>query len=62
MLCAANRATFALKPAEYTARERFDAVTALGFATNALPQADVPEWILDQTNAATPDAEEPEAA
>jgi glycogen synthase len=43
---------FVQRPADYAPRDRYDAVRAQGFELADLRQEAIPEWILEQTNAA----------
>lgn len=43
---------FVQRPADYAPRDRYDAVRALGLELADLRQEAIPEWILEQTNAA----------
>jgi len=44
---------FVQRPADYAPRDRYDAVRALDLALADLRQEAIPEWILEQTNAAS---------
>lgn len=45
---------FVQRPADYAPRDRHDAVRAQGFEVADLREEAIPEWILEQTNAASP--------
>lgn len=50
MLGTTNSTIFAQKPADYEARERYDAVEALGLKLDVLTKAEIAGWILAQTS------------
>ena len=53
MLSAVGATSFVLQPVEYVARERYDAVVALGVDTETITKQAAPDWILDQSNTAS---------
>ena len=52
ILSEAGAKVFVQRPADYAPRDRYDGVRALGLALADLRQEAIPEWILEQTNAA----------
>jgi two-component system chemotaxis response regulator CheB len=52
ILSEAGGKVFVQRPADYAPRERYDAVRALGLELADLRQEAIPDWILEQTNAA----------
>jgi two-component system chemotaxis response regulator CheB len=52
ILAEAGGKVFVQRPADYAPRDRYDGVRALGLELSDLKQEAIPEWILEQTNAA----------
>lgn len=52
ILAETNGKVFVQRPADYAPRDRYDAVRAQGLDLADLRQEAIPEWILEQTNAA----------
>lgn len=52
ILSEAGAKVFVQRPADYATRDRYDGVRALGLDLAVLRQEAIPDWILDQTNAA----------
>jgi two-component system chemotaxis response regulator CheB len=52
ILSEAGARVFVQRPADYAPRDRYDAVRALGLELADLRQEAIPDWILEQTNAA----------
>lgn len=52
ILAQAGGKAFVQRPADYAPRDRYDAVRALGLELGDLRQEAIPDWILEQTNAA----------
>jgi len=50
MLSAVSATSFVVQPVEYVARERYNAVMALGVDTATVTKQATPNWILDQSN------------
>lgn len=53
ILAEAGARVFVQRPADYAPRDRYDAVRAQGLDLTDLRQEAIPDWILEQTNAAT---------
>ena len=52
ILSEAGAKVFVQRPADYAPRDRYDRVRALGLDLADLRQEAIPDWILEQTNAA----------
>lgn len=52
ILSEAGGKVFVQRPPDYAPRDRYDAVRALGLELTELREEAIPEWILEQTNAA----------
>ncbi len=52
ILSEAGAKVFVQRPADYAPRDRYDGVHALGLDLADLRQEAIPDWILEQTNAA----------
>jgi two-component system chemotaxis response regulator CheB len=52
-LSEAGGKVFVQRPADYAPRDRYDGVRALGLDLADLRQEAIPDWILEQTNAAS---------
>ena len=52
ILAEARGKVFVQRPADYAPRDRYDAVRALGLEVAELRQEAIPDWIIEQTNAA----------
>jgi two-component system chemotaxis response regulator CheB len=48
----AGAKVFVQRPADYAPRDRYDGVRALGLDLADLCQEAIPDWIVEQTNAA----------